>query len=86
MALAAVGRNLVDDPLALDQIEGVEALAELARLGVAQVDAVADPQPVRGGAAHRRLHLAGALLAVEAKPARQIGLRQAVDAGTPEAT
>ena len=34
--------------LALDQVERVEALAELAGLGVAQVDAVADPQRAGG--------------------------------------
>ena len=47
LALAAVGRHLVDDPVALDEVERVEALAELAGLGVAQVDAVADPQAPR---------------------------------------
>ena len=41
-ALAAVGRDDVDDLVAFDQVEDVEALAELARLGVAHVDAVAD--------------------------------------------
>ena len=78
LALAAVGRDLVDDPLALDQVERVEALAELAGLRVAQVDAVADPQLVCGGAEDRGLDLAGALLAVEAQPAGQVGLGQAV--------
>ena len=47
LALAAVGRHLVDDLVAGDQVEGVEALAQLARLGVAQVDAVADAQVAR---------------------------------------
>ena len=47
LALAAVGRDDVDDLVALDQVEDVEALAELARLGVAQVDAVADPRARR---------------------------------------
>ena len=44
VALAPVGRRLGDDFLAFDQVESVEALTELTRLGVAQVDAVADPQ------------------------------------------
>src|SRR5919204_2123142 len=38
--VAAVGRDLVDDPIAGDEIERLEALAELARLRVAHIDAV----------------------------------------------
>ena len=49
LALAAVGGDDVDDLLALHQVEGVEALAELAGLGVAHVDAVADLQVAGGG-------------------------------------
>ena len=48
LAVAAVGGDVVDDLAALDQVQGVEALAELAGLGVAHVDAVADPQLVGG--------------------------------------
>ncbi len=59
--------------LAFDQVQGVEALAELAGLGVAHVDAVADLQVAGGGAAERGLHLAGALLGVELEPGRQPG-------------
>ena len=44
-ALAAVGRHLVDHAVALQQQQRVEPLAQLARLGVAQVDAVAGPEP-----------------------------------------
>ncbi len=46
-SLAAVGGDDVDDLLAFDQVQGVEALAELARLGVAHVDAVADLEVAR---------------------------------------
>src|ERR1700730_6361800 len=50
LSLAAVGRHLLHDPLALEQVQTREALAQLARLRVAHVDAVADREPVRGGA------------------------------------
>ena len=73
LALAAVGGDDVDDLAAFDQVEGVEALAELARLGVAHEDAVADRELVGGGAEQRRLHLARALLGVERQPRRQPG-------------
>ena len=73
LALAAVGRDHVDDLVAFDQVERVEALAELAGLGVAHVDAVADPQARRRRAEERRLHLAGALLGVELQPGGQPG-------------
>src|SRR5918911_5402915 len=63
--LAAVGRDDVDDPVAVDQVQLVEALAQLARLRVAEPHAVADPQRVGGGPEHRGLHLAGTLPAVE---------------------
>src|SRR6476469_3777168 len=78
MALAAVGRNLIDYLAALDQVQRVEALTELPGLGVAQVDVVADPQRARRGALDRRLYLAGALESVERQAGRQIGLRQPV--------
>ena len=84
LALAPVGRDLVDHALALDQIERVEALAQLAGLGVAQIHPVADAQHVlrrraAGSAPRPRL------LAIEAKPAGQVRLGQAVAAGTPDA-
>ena len=78
LALAPVGRDLVDDPLALDQVERVEALAELAGLRVAQVDTVADPQLVGGRAGDRGLDLPRTLITVEAKPAWQVGIGEAV--------
>ena len=65
MPLAAVGRGLGDDRVALDQVEAVEVLAELARLRVAHVDAVADAEADRDLAEQRRLYLAGALESVE---------------------
>ena len=76
-ALAAVGGDLVDDRAALDQVEGVEALAQLAGLGVAEVDAVADRQPRRRLAEQRRLHLAGALLGVQLQARWEPGRGQA---------
>ncbi len=45
---------------------------------MAQVNAVPDPQLVGGGAEQGALHLAGALRAVEAQPAREVGLGQPV--------
>ena len=54
--------------LADDEVQRVEALAQLAGLGVAQPDAVADREV--GVAEHRRLDLAGALAAVEAQAGR----------------
>src|SRR5215218_8332365 len=75
-ALAAVGRQLVDDAPAADQVQGVEALAQLARLGVAHVDAVADSE-VRGQAAeHRGLHLPGAFPRVQPETAGEVRQRQ----------
>ena len=50
LALAAVGRDLVHDPVAGHEVERVEALAQLAGLRVAEVDAVADAQVARGRA------------------------------------
>ncbi len=46
-ALAAVGRDLVDDLVARHQVQGVEPLAQLPCLGVTEVDAVADRQAAR---------------------------------------
>ena len=68
--------------VALDQVERLEALAQLAGLGVAQVDAVARPR-ARSAAApeQRRLDLAGALAAVELAARRQVRRRQAVVVG-----
>ena len=60
-----------------------EALAELAGLRVAEVDAVAERQARGGVAEERRLHLAGALERVEPQPSRQVGLGQAVPSRRP---
>jgi hypothetical protein len=68
---------MVDDLLALDQVQAREALAQLARLRVAHVNAPADRHVVRCSAEQRRLHLAGALLRVEAQAAREVRPRQA---------
>ena len=48
-ALAAVGRDGRDAAAALDEVQDVEALAQLARLRVAHPHAVADPQVRRRG-------------------------------------
>ena len=58
-------------------MQPVEALAQLAGLRVAQVDAVADPQRVGRRAAQRRLDLAGALHLVQREARRQRGDREA---------
>src|SRR4029079_2794769 len=79
--LAAVGRGLGDDRVALDQVEAVEVLAELAPLRVAPAHAVSDAEADRYLAEQRRLYLAGALESVEMEPRRQPRLRQAVGAG-----
>src|SRR5437867_1215517 len=63
--------QLVDDLLALDQIEGGKALAELPGLCVAHVDVVPDLEAVGGLAEERRLHLARPFLTVQAKALRQ---------------
>src|SRR3954471_7971540 len=81
LALAAVGRDHVDHAVALDQVQAVEALAELSRLGVAQVDVVADEQIVGGTAAQRRLHLPRSLELVELEPRRERRDRQAQGVG-----
>src|SRR5215207_3668707 len=77
LPLAAVGRHRLDDAVALDQVELVEALAQLAGLRVAEPDAAADAQPVGGGAEQRRLHLAGTLPPVEPQAGREHRSRQA---------
>ena len=56
-------------------------LAELARLGVAHVDAIAHPQAPGRDPEQRRLHLARPLLLVELEAPRQVGLRQAFRCG-----
>ncbi len=66
--------------VALDQVQRVEALAQLPGLRVPEPHLVADEQVVRGGAEQRRLHLAGALLGVVAQTLRQVGDRQPVGA------
>src|SRR5262249_40938949 len=71
LALAAVGGDYVDDFVALDEVEGAEALAQLAGLGVAEVGTVADRKARRRAAEQRGLHLAGALLCVQSQPRRQ---------------
>ena len=65
----------------VDQVERVEALAQLARLGVAEVDAVADGSWRGGLAQQRRLHLARALEAVEVQAGGQVGRRDAARLG-----
>ena len=61
-------------------------LAELAGLGVAHVDPVADPEADRDLSEQRRLDLAGALEAIEVQAGRQPGDGQVVLPGAPEAT
>ena len=51
LSFAAVGGHRVDDLAAVDDGELVQVLGELARLRVAEPDAVADPQVARGRAA-----------------------------------
>ena len=46
LAFAAVGRDLVDYRPGFDQVEGVEALAELSGLAVSHEDRIADLEPV----------------------------------------
>src|SRR5690554_490242 len=55
LALAPVGGDGPDDPVAVDQVQRVEPLAQLARLGVPEPDPVADLQQVRGAAEQRRV-------------------------------
>ena len=54
-------------------MQGVEALAQLPRLRVAEVDAVADGEAAGRVADHRRLHLARAFEAIEVQARRQVG-------------
>ena len=85
-ALAAVGRDRRHDLAARDQVHHVEALAQLARLGVAEPHAVADPQRRGGRAEQRRLHLAGALAARRAAgPAGRRGAGSRSRPAAPEA-
>src|SRR5690606_26504398 len=63
-ALTAVRRHGVRHRVALDQVQRVEPLAQLTRLGVPEPHPVTDQQVVRGGAQQRRLHLTGTLLRV----------------------
>jgi hypothetical protein len=65
LSLTAVGWRLIHDPIAFEQVKSRESLAQLARLGVAEVDALPDPERIGRIAEQRGLHLAGALLAVE---------------------
>ena len=48
LSLTAICRHLLHDPLAFEQMKAREALAQLARLGVAQPDAIAHRETVRG--------------------------------------
>ena len=84
LALAAVGRDGLDELAAADQVHDVEALAQLARLGVAEPDAVADPQ-LRGRAEQRRLDLAGALARVELEAGGRNGRGSRSRPAAPEA-
>jgi L-gulonolactone oxidase len=85
LSFPTVRRDHVDDLVSLDQVEDVEALAQLAGLGVAEEDTVADREPCCRGAEQRSLHLAGALLGVEAQAGRQPGRRQPRRSPLPEA-
>ena len=81
--LAAVGGELVHDPISFDDVQAREALAQLARLRVSHVHTIADLERVCGGADERRLNLARALEPVEAQARGQIGARQARRVGGP---
>ena len=83
LALAAVGRHGRGHGVAVDQVQLVEPLAQLAGLRVPEPDPVADPQVVGGRAEHGRLHLAGALGAVERQPGRQVRAGQAARVARP---
>ena len=85
LSLAAVGAQLVDDPVAGQHVQGVEALAQLAGLGVTHPHAVADPQPVGGRADERSLDLSGPLAAVEAQAMGQVGTGKPIRPAAPEA-
>jgi len=65
-------------PGRFQQVKGVEALAQLARLGVAQVDAITKAQRVGTRAQQRRLYLPGSLKAIEPQPGREHRHRLAV--------
>ncbi len=80
LALASIRRHRLHDLLAAHEVQLVEALAQLARLRVAHPHAVADPQLRGGPAVQRRLDLAGALLAVELQPFREVRRGQPVGA------
>ena len=84
-SLAAVGRHLLDDPLAFEQVQAGEALAQLAGLGVAHVHAVADRERVGGGSEQRRLYLPGALLAVQRSPLGRCGVGKRAASAGPDA-
>src|ERR1700721_7466 len=60
------------------QVVAGETLGQLAALGVPHPDPVADPEPVRGRAEHRGLHLAGALGLGQPQPGRPERRRQPV--------
>src|SRR5205085_2610833 len=73
LALAAVGRQLVDHRAVEHGQQAVEALAEFAGLAVAHEDRVAQGQPLGAAVADRRLDLAGALQGQQRGPGRQVG-------------
>ena len=67
--------------VAVERVQDVDVLAQLAGLGVPEPHPVADPQPGRARPAQRRLHLAGALRrAASAGPAGRSGTGQPVGA------
>src|SRR4051794_5127548 len=68
VGLAAVRRDGSFDRRAPDEVHRVEALHALARLGVPEPDAVADPQVGATGEAQRGLDLAGPLAVGQRQP------------------
>src|SRR5262249_23060159 len=70
--VAAVGLDLVDDAVVADQRQGVEALAQLSRLGVAKEDRVPELQVQRAAVGDGRLDLPGALPGEQARSLRQV--------------
>src|SRR5215813_2240155 len=72
LAFAPVRERRRGDRVALDQVQLVESLAQLAGLRVPEPDQVADPQPVCGGAENGCLHLARSLVAVQPQSGRQV--------------
>ena len=68
-------------PEGSDEVQDVDAFAELAGLGVPEPDPVADLEGVSGRTAQGRLHLAGGLRRQQAQPGRVHGPGYAVLSG-----